>query len=179
MPDANAAFIVLASVQAAATLLLTLITAGYAFSTRRLVHEAERARRESVRPLLIVEPGVESAKPSARELLDLGYLTEYEGKLPDCLDCYLSNAGAGPAVNVTADVRGPYGDFVKTLLHLPAHAPQVKWPLLLTPEGAGEEHNIRSARIQYEDVFGHPHRTVLRVQLAQGESVPRFTLAFE
>ena len=181
------------AVQAIATCILVLVTGIYAALTwcisknaakqakasAEMARETKRARQDQFRPLLLIQPVVETDSAEARDLLDLGYLAGY-GELPDVLKCHLSNVGPGPALGVRYRLMGPDGEVDKGAV-LFAAGDKRALPFRLEPTRVpgNSQGNVRAIRIEYKDVFGNDCRSILRVELPAGEKIPRFELLLQ
>ena len=179
------------AVQALATVFLVLLTTVYvvftqklaasakeqAEATVRMAREAERAREESVRPFLLIQPVVETDRATSRELITLGYLAGQK-EFPDVLECDLLNVGRGPALNVTLELMGPYGNTDKRLVQFDAGKELSKLPFRLE---AGSDLNrkrsdARFIRIDYEDLLGNDRSAILQVELVPEHHTLRYEL---
>lgn len=163
MADATTAFIVLASVQGAATLVLVIVTAFYALRTRDI---ADAARQEAVASSEIAQEMRAQRFEGFRPVIKASYFV-HNGKVGETPSIEITpiNIGLGPALRV------------RCAFEHPRFAYHDHWWLYLGPQDKEQSQRIQrhasedksniqasvgtqaSIVLQYEDIFGRYFET--------------------
>lgn len=168
MADATTAFIALASVQGAATLVLVIVTAFYALRTRDI---ADAARQQAKASAEMAQEMSEQRLEGARPVLTLNYEL-YDGKAGNDPGVAVRLRNIGPGVALRVEYRFSHPRFAYAAMWLRFLGPQECTELYRLTRQASDDRDDVEALVgtmaaivaTYEDIYGRLFETQIALE---------------